>query len=107
MGSEVSHAGVKGMKWRQTNPQSWLPQQPTNTSWTPNPTSRPNTSKTSWTTNPATKALNRAKMAKLASWIKTNPPIMQRKFTSVSDKTLNPEQRQAVDDFLKRQGITR
>ena len=58
-----------------------------------------------WTMSPESKALNRAKMAEIAALFQKKPPVMQQKFSAVKDKTLNPEQQKAVDDFLKKRGI--
>lgn len=114
MGTKLSHAGVKGMKWRNKKPGQ--PQQPMGALGariggvgTLGPriggTGKLDTSGPGWTMSPESKALNRERMAQVAAWFQKKPPIMQQKFSSVSDKTLNPEQRKAVDDFLKKRGI--
>ena len=112
--TDLIHAGVRGMKWR--NRKTPMPSQMMGTLGnriggvgTLGPriggTGKLDTSGPGWTMSPESKALNRERMAQIAALFQKKPPIMQKKFSSVSDKTLNPEQRKAVDDFLKKRGI--
>lgn len=120
MGSTASnktlkHYGVRGMKWKKGTLQ---PQQPMGSlgarigdtgtlgdriGGTGRMDQKPNSD---WRMSPESKAANRAKMAEIAALFQKKPPIMQQKFSAVSDKSLNPEQRKAVEDFLKKRGIS-
>lgn len=113
--TDLIHAGVRGMKWR--NRKTPMPSQMMGTlgnriggTGTLGPriggTGRMDPTPTSnWTMTNQQKAMTRARMDEIANLFASKPKIMKKPFVPI-DKALNAEQQAAVSDFMKRRGIS-